>query len=546
MRDPVDRAVRAIAGWNSYALVWAQFGVSHLVGFGGLALLRLYKPMTWGLFWELTLFSQALISFDNLLSIKVTKRMWRPVRAWERGARDHDSTIAAWCAAATLPLEYLRRRERRYALMFSYLPFVAYATWRLDLAWYSFFVIAIVGTVVLAYNVIFRYFTMEVVARPVLEQIAKGLPPDFELDLPGLPLRWRIVAIGPVINVITGVIVAGIAAHGHHEGLSGLGLSWVIAVAVSFTISLELVVLVGRSMATSLADLRAATERVRVGEYRARVPVVSSDEMGALAQSFNTMVEGLDERERLREAFGAYVDPSLAERVLEEGSDLAGEEIPVTVLFLDIRDFTAFAEHAQPKEVVAMLNDFWELVVPVLLRLGGHANKFIGDGLLGVFGAPERLPDHAERAVAAAQEIVALVRERYGGRVGVGIGVNSGPVVAGTVGGGGRVEFTVIGDAVNTAARVEAATRQTGDDVLITDATRTLLPDGRFSFEERPPMPLKGKRADVGLCALVEEAAPAGVADGERLPEEAGSPAALTFSETLSVRRDQTGQDQPV
>jgi adenylate cyclase len=128
----------------------------------------------------------------------------------------------------------------------------------------------------------------------------------------------------------------------------------------------------------------------------------------------------------------------------------------------------------------------------------------------------------------------------------VGIGVNSGPVVAGTVGGGGRVEFTVIGDAVNTAARVEAATRQTGDDVLITDATRTLLPDGRFSFEERPPMPLKGKRADVGLCALVEEAAPAGVADGERLPEEAGSPAALTFSETLSVRRDQTGQDQPV
>jgi len=532
MRDPVDRAVRAIAGWNSYALVWAQFGVSHLVSLGGLALLRLYQPMSWDLFWELTLVSQALVSFDNLLSIKVTKRMWRPVRAWERGARDPDSTIAAWCAAATLPLEYLRRRERRYALMFSYLPFVAYATWRLDLPWYSFFVIAIVGTVVLAYNVIFRYFTMEVVARPVLEEITKGLPPDFELDVPGLPLRWRIVAIGPVINVITGVIVAGIAAHGHREGLRGLGLSWVIAVAVSFTISLELVVLVARSLATSLADVRGATERVRRGDYGARVPVVSSDEMGALAQSFNTMVEGLDERERLREAFGAYVDPSLAERVLEEGSDLAGEEIPVTVLFLDIRDFTAFAEHAQPKEVVAMLNDFWELVVPVLLRHGGHANKFIGDGLLGVFGAPQRLPDHAERAVAAAQEIVARVRERYEGRVDVGIGVNSGPVVAGTVGGGGRVEFTVIGDAVNTAARVEAATRETGDHVLVTDATRALLPDGRFAFEERPPVPLKGKRDDVGLCALLDEGAAA--------------PTPLAFTETLSVGRDQTGQDQPV
>jgi adenylate cyclase len=547
MRDPVDRAVRAIVRWDSYALVWAQFGVSHLVALGGLALLRLYQPMSWAVFWELVIISQALVSLDNLLSIKVTKRMWRPVRAWERGARDKDSVIDAWCAAATLPLEYLRRRERRYALTIIYLPFVAYATWRLDLPWYSFFVIAVVGTVVLAYNLIFRYFTMEVVARPTLEQIARDLPPDFRLDSPGLPLRWRIVAVGPVINVITGVIVAGIAAHGHHEGLRGLGLSWVVAVAVSFTVSLELVVLVVRSMASSLADIRAATERVRMGDYSARVPVVASDEMGSLAQSFNTMVEGLDERERLREAFGAYVDPGLAERVLQEGADLAGEEVPVTVLFLDIRDFTAFAEHAEPKEVVALLNQFWELVVPVLLRHGGHANKFIGDGLLGVFGAPQRLPDHAERAVAAAQEIVALVRERYEGQVGVGIGVNSGPVVAGTVGGGGRVEFTVIGDAVNTAARVEAATRETGDAVLVTDATRELLPDGRFAFEARPPMPLKGKRADVGLCALVEEAGVGARADGAPAPGVgAGAPTSITLPQTVSVRRDQTGQDQPV
>jgi class 3 adenylate cyclase len=220
------------------------------------------------------------------------------------------------------------------------------------------------------------------------------------------------------------------------------------------------------------------------------------------------MVEGLDERERLREAFGAYVDPSLAERVLEEGSDLAGEEVPVTVLFLDIRDFTAFAEHAQPKEVVAMLNDFWELVVPVLLRHGGHANKFIGDGLLGVFGAPERLPDHAERAVAAAREIVALVRERYEGEVGVGIGVNSGAVVAGTVGGGGRVEFTVIGDAANTAARVEELTRETGDELLITEATRCLLVhELACDLEERGAVPLKGKSEVVRIWALVPRVA---------------------------------------
>ena len=154
--------------------------------------------------------------------------------------------------------------------------------------------------------------------------------------------------------------------------------------------------------------------------------MVATDETGRLAQSFNMMVEGLDERDRLREAFGAYVDPGLAERVLREGADLAGEELEVSVMFLDVRDFTAFAERSEPTEVVALLNDLWALVVPALLRHGGHANKFIGDGLLAVFGAPEHLPDHAERAVAAALEIAELVHERYGGRIAVGIGVNSG------------------------------------------------------------------------------------------------------------------------
>jgi class 3 adenylate cyclase len=203
----------------------------------------------------------------------------------------------------------------------------------------------------------------------------------------------------------------------------------------------------------------------------------------------------------LHEAFGAYVDPGLADRVLREGSDLVGEEVEVTILFLDIRNFTAFAERAEPGAVVSYLNSFWQLVVPVLLRHGGQANKFIGDGLLAVFGAPERLEDHAERALNAALEMLDLIAARYAGRVTVGIGVNSGSVVAGTVGGGGRVEFTVIGDTVNTAARVEAATRETGDDLLITDATKALLCQDSFEFEERPPVPLKGKSVVVRLWA---------------------------------------------
>jgi class 3 adenylate cyclase len=498
MRDPVDRAVRAISRRNSYALIWLQFGLAHVVMLGGLGLLTLYQHMSTGDFWLLLGISQGLVSLDNLISIKLTRRMWRPVWAWERGWRDHAGTVAAWTAAATLPLEYFKRM-RKYPFVFSYLPFMAFTTWKLHLHWWSFFILALAGTSVMASGVIVRYFSMELVIRPVLERVGATLPSDFKLEAKGLPLRWRLFAAAPVINVVTGVVVAGLSTHGHHQNLSDLGVSWVIAMVVSFTISLELVVLVVRSLGSSLGDLQRATDRVRAGDFSARVPLVATDETGRLAQSFNMMVEGLDERERLREAFGAYVDPGLADRVLREGADLEGEERDVSVLFLDIRDFTAFAESAQPNEVVSLLNGFWELVVPVLLRHGGHANKFIGDGLLAVFGAPERLPDHAERAVLAACEIVECVRARYEGRIGVGVGVNSGDVIAGTVGGGGRVEFTVIGDVVNTAARVEAATRETGDDVLITDATRKRLEGGRFEFEERPPVRLKGKSEEVRL-----------------------------------------------
>jgi class 3 adenylate cyclase len=498
MRDPVDRAVRAIARRNSYALVWAQFGLAHVVMLGGIGLLTLYQHVTSKQLWTLIIVSQLLVSLDNLVSIKLTRRMWRPVWAWERGARDEAATIEAWVALATLPVEYFRRM-RKYPFLFVYLPFVAFMTWELKLKAYSFLILAVAGTVVILAAAIVRFFTIEIVSRPVLERIAEDLPSDFKLDAPGLSLLWRLLAVVPAINVITGVVVAGLSNHGRN--LSNLGISWLIAVGIAFTFSFELAILAVRSLASSLGDLQRATERVRAGDYSARVPVVSTDETGELAQSFNTMVEGLDERERLRDAFGAYVDPGLAERVLSEGVDLKGEDAEASILFLDVRDFTAFAERAQPHEVVSLLSELWELVVPVLLEHGGHANKFIGDGLLGVFGVPDRHPDHADRAVAAACEIAKLVGERYAGRVTVGIGVNTGHVVAGTVGGGGRVEFTVIGDAVNTAARVEAATRDTGDDVLITDATRAAVTRDRFEFEGRPTVPLKGKAKEVRLWA---------------------------------------------
>jgi adenylate cyclase len=150
--------------------------------------------------------------------------------------------------------------------------------------------------------------------------------------------------------------------------------------------------------------------------------------------------------------------------------------------------------------VVTRLNELYSEIVPIVRRHGGHANKFIGDGLLAVFGAPDRQPDHARRAVAAGRDIVEAIR-RHRGAFRIGVGINSGTVIAGTIGGGGRLDFTVIGDTVNTAARVESATRDTGDDLLITHATRSLIDDDD-AWIERPAVQLKGKSQPVRIYAL--------------------------------------------
>ena len=149
MKDPVDRAVRAIARRQPFALLWAQFSVTHLVMLGGLGILRLYQPMSAAHFWLLVVISQVLIGIDNVIAAKLTYKLLRPVRAWLRGSRDERATIAAWRALVALPLDLLRRL-RSLPLLFLYFPFIAFTTWLLELPWYSFLLLSVVGSAVLA------------------------------------------------------------------------------------------------------------------------------------------------------------------------------------------------------------------------------------------------------------------------------------------------------------------------------------------------------------------------------------------------------------
>src|SRR4051794_35066713 len=500
LRRPLRYAYEKLGPRYARWAIAVQLQFAHLVVLGGVGLLTLYVNIDREAFWRILIVSEVLVLLENLVSFKIADKLVRPADPWLNGERNPSTALAAWRALAGLPMDYIRHR-RSLVVFSNVVPISVYITLELDTPFLpAFLIICVAAAIVLLYGVLLRFFALELIMQPILEDTSCELTDDTELGRVTVPLKTRLLVALPAINVITGVVVAGLASP--HDGLGSLGIGVVGAIVVAFTISLELSLLLTRSIVEPLQDLRAGTQRVRLGDMDVRVPVLGTDEAGLLAASFNGMVSGLVERERLREAFGAFVDPVLADRVLAEGTTLAGEEVDVTVLFLDIRGFTAFAERAGAAEAVARLNEFYEIVVPIVVAHGGHANKFVGDGLLAVFGAPDELPDHADRCVAAALAIANEVEATQGGRVSIGIGVNSGDVVAGTVGGGGRVEFTVIGDVVNTAARVEEATRQTGDVILITAATRALLREDHGGLVQRPPIPLKGKREPVELFAL--------------------------------------------
>ena len=495
-----------------YALVApaVPIQVLYVVAALGLAGLSLYVDMSFGEFARLLCGTLVIQTAYNVFLVLLVRRAVRPVQEWLAGAHSPAMAVEAWCAGASLPVEFLRTTTRYGFYVWANAAWSAYAVWELGLPVLSLPAVMVGVAVAQVYGFTLIVLALERVMRPVLAEISAQLPDAASLDAPGIPLRWRLLAALPAINVITGVTVAGLSAPAGAD-LSDLWVDVLLAIAVAFSVSLWLTLRLSQSLVVPLDDLHRAAERAASGDLRVRVPVVSTDETGRLGQAFNRMMSGLEERERLRAGFGAFVDPDLAEHVASHGTDIDGRESDISALFMDVRDFTALAERSGPEETVATLNALYDCVVPVVTRHGGHANKFIGDGMLAVFGAPSPDADHADRAVAAALDIADDVAERFGDSLAVGVGVNSGRALAGTVGGGGRLDFTVIGDAVNTAARVEAATRDTGDCVLITADTRRRLTRDHAQWSSRGPLDFKGKGEPVEVFAAAarERRAPA-------------------------------------
>ena len=481
------------------AFVFAELQSAWFITLGSLGLYALYFDADQGDFWIVAGISLGLTGLTVAIAMFRIVRRLRPVRDWIAGPRtDPAESTLAWTTAVGLPLAVLRS-DGFLPVLGVALPGSIAAVAIFELSPLSFLPIFAAGLVAISYSGVLHYFALETGMRPVLMDINRSVSPQMRREARAIPLRLKLLATLPTINIITALVASALSG-GEAGGGRDLGVDVLVATAVAFTISFELTVLLSKSIMRPIGDLESGMEAVRAGNYEVSVPVTTVDELGELSAAFNQMAAGLAEREKIREAFGTYLDEDVAKYILSDSFSPEGFEVDVSVLFCDVRDFTSFASEARASDVVARLNELFEAVVPIISRHGGHVDKFVGDGLLAVFGAPEVFSDHADRAVRAAVEMACLVNHDRPGALRVGVGVNSGRVVAGSIGGAGRLNFSVIGDAVNVAARVEAATRELGEEVLITDTTRSLLSE-TVEVASRGAQKLRGKNEPVQLWA---------------------------------------------
>jgi len=263
--------------------------------------------------------------------------------------------------------------------------------------------------------------------------------------------------------------------------------------------------------------LHAGVERLADGDLATRIPPTSRDEVGELTRAFNKMGESLLQKERIQRAFGRYASDYVLNTLLEspEGTELAGAEREVTIVFADIRRFTLLSEGMKASDVVALLNEIFQLFSDRLLARGGTIDKFIGDSVMAYFGAPVPNPDHAVDAVSTAIDIEQAVAERnqqLGGdglRVEVGIGIHTGVVVVGTIGSDRRTDFTAVGDAVNVAHRLEKLARP--GEILVSEAVQRRV-RGTVKLRFEGERQLSGRKEPVHVYSVDRSSPPASAA----------------------------------
>jgi adenylate cyclase len=345
------------------------------------------------------------------------------------------------------------------------------------------------------------YVLAELALRPVASRALAAGPVDRRF-VPGVALRWFLAwALG------TGAAIVGLVAVGI-VGLTdvaideqSLAITMIVLGGTALAFGAVVSALAAYATVHPIASIRRGLERVGEGDFSVELAVWDSTEMGLLQSGFNEMAAGLRERERIRDLFGRQVGQEAARQALAvENPQLGGELSEVAVLFVDVVGSTELAASRDPREVVALLNDFFAEAVEAIDAQGGWVNKFEGDAALAIFGAPAPLPNHAAAALAAARDLDARLRERVSG-LSAAIGVASGTVVAGHVGAESRFEYTVIGDPVNEAARLTDLAKERPVRVLASGDTVAAAGDEGHRWQLGESVTVRGRTAPTQLAS---------------------------------------------
>jgi len=372
-------------------------------------------------------------------------------------------------------------------------------------------------TVVPVAHAVYEYHASErLIQEPLARLVEQG---RLRLDpqrLVRLPLARRLflfsglLAIAPLI-VVSFIFYQRWQASGQAFP-PGLITQLIVVGAALILLWMLLLGLVSREVGEQTAAITHSLERIAAGDLGAAAAVRSTSEFGRIALAVNEMAAGLRERQRIRDLFGAYLTEELAAELLAPGRALAAERRRVTVLFVDLRDFTALSSAHPIETVLDLLNQFFREAVAAITAHRGHVNKFLGDGVLAVFGAPNEIPEAADRALSAALEIQHRLRrlnEELAARelplLRAGAALHTGEVLAGTIGVPERkLEYTVIGEAVNLTARLEALNKQFGSEILLSQETASELKRS-YALQKMPPAEVRGIPRPVEVFTLASK-----------------------------------------
>jgi adenylate cyclase len=429
------------------------------------------------------------------IGIAWSLRRYRPVRRWLEA--DRDPTPEEQRMTLRAPLRQVTVNATMWAI--GGVIFVAF-----NLQYSTRLALDIAITVALgaATTCTLSALLLERIDRPIFARALRSSAPE-ELAVPGVRMRlllvWALCSGVPALGVVLlgGSQVLGLLS----ASADRIAASAVFLAGIVLIVGLTAAVLAARSVAEPVEEVRGALAAVRRGDTDVELDVYDGSEIGLLQAGFNQMVDGLRERERLRDLFGRQVGEDVAREALERGTELGGETREVAALFVDLVGSTDLAATRPAHEVVEILNEFFCVVVAVVGEHGGFVNKFEGDAALCVFGAPLEREDAPGDALKAARELRRRLAEELP-HCDLGIGVSWGTAVAGNIGAAERFEYTVIGDPVNEAARLTELAKQHPGRILASGAALAAARDGEVEHWTRErELVLRGRHESTEIAA---------------------------------------------